>query len=278
MNAIAGIEAVRGEKAYVYALKARAARHHCLGYGTWSIDLEKIEGLRKRYSRAVAPITYVPIYVKATALAVKRSPEANAILFKSLFGRRIVRFQQVDVNLPIIREVGDRRITFIATIRNAAEKTLGQIQAELTEYQRCPPEQSFSIRRFQKFAGKPLWFARLIHWLMTWSPKFYIDNVGTCGLTFAPQPDREAHGFIEGNWYEHFFPTGPTTVAFCIGAVRKEPVVRNDEIVIRRMMKCTGMMDNYVLSGFTAAQLAIDFKELLESGAFIEEELAAPPP
>ena len=32
-------------------------------------------------------------------------------------------------------------------------------------------------------------------------------------------------------------------------------------------------MDNYVLSGFTAGQLASDFRALLESGSFIREEL-----
>jgi pyruvate/2-oxoglutarate dehydrogenase complex dihydrolipoamide acyltransferase (E2) component len=275
-NLIVESNVIRGVQAYVYAFKARAQRHHCLGYGTWTVDFATVERLRREYSRTVSPITYVPIYVKATAMALARNPEANAILFKTWYGsRRIVRFARVDVNLPIIRTVDGELMTFIGTIRDAASKTLQEIQAELTEYHRCDPEASFSIRRLRRFAGKPLWFARLIHWLLTMSPRFYVDSVGTCGLTFAPQPSRDAHGSVEGDWYDWFFPTGPTTVAFCIGGVKKEPAVDGDAIVVRRVMRVTGMMDNFVLSGFTAAQLASDFRNILENGEFAAAELMA---
>jgi pyruvate/2-oxoglutarate dehydrogenase complex dihydrolipoamide acyltransferase (E2) component len=262
-NPIAQQQTLRGESAYLYGLKSRALRHHCLGYGTFSVDLDALEPLRKEYSRRIRPITYLPLYVKATALAIRRNPEANAILFRKLFGMRIVRFEQVDVNLPITRKVGDRRITFIGTVRNAPAKSLAQIQEELTAYQRCPPEESFAIQRFLRFDRMPLWLARLIHWWMTCSPKFYIRNVGTCGLTLVEG----------GDWYEHLFPIAPTSVVFGIGAARREPMVRGDGIVIGRVLKCVLMADNFVISGLLGARLARDFKELLESGSFITEEL-----
>ena len=276
-NRIVGSDPMKGLKGYVYGLKHRAQFHHCLGYGTWTIDFAAVQKLRKRYSKAVAPITYVPIYVKAAALAIAQNPEANSLLFKRPFGRRIVQFESVDVNLPIIRKLGEERITFIGTIRDAANKSLADIQTELTAYQRDPPEKSFALQRIQKFANMPLWLARLVHWWMTWSPEFYVKNVGTCGLTFAPQPatGTGSPGFIEADWFDHFFPTGPTTVAFCIGSVKKAAVVRDDEVVVRRVMNCSGMMDNFVLSGFAASQVARDFKLLLESGSFIEDEIRA---
>src|SRR4051812_11661089 len=183
-NRIAETKPVCGESAYVYAFKARARDHHCLGYGTFDVDLARLEPLRKEYSRRVAPITNLALYVKAVALAVANNPDANAILFRSLFGgRRVVRFEKIDVNLPITRDVAGRTITFIGTVRDAPSKTLAAIQAEITEYQRCPPEQSFAIKRFLSFDGKPLWLARLLHAWMTRSPSFYVNNVGTCGLT-----------------------------------------------------------------------------------------------
>jgi pyruvate/2-oxoglutarate dehydrogenase complex dihydrolipoamide acyltransferase (E2) component len=262
-NRICHSEAVRGERAYVYGLKARAQRHHCLGYGTFAVDLEALESLRKEYSRRVRPITYLPIYVKATALAVQRNPEANAVLFRKLFGYRIVRFEQVDVNLPITRQVGDRHITFIGTVRNAAAKSLACIQDEIRDYQRGPPEKSFAIRRFLRLARMPFWLTRLVHWRLTRSPAFYIRNVGTCGLTLVEG----------GDWYEHLFPVAPTSVVFGIGATRREPVVRGDAVAVGRVLKCVLMADNYVIPGLLGARLARDFKELLESGAFITEEL-----
>jgi pyruvate/2-oxoglutarate dehydrogenase complex dihydrolipoamide acyltransferase (E2) component len=271
-NGIRSSQVVRGEQAYVYAFKARAQRHHCLGYGTFSVELGALEGLRKQYSRQVRPITYLPLYVKATALAVQRHPEANAILFRKPLGLRIVQFERVDVNLPITRKIGDRWVTFVGTIRNAAEKSLAEIQKELTEYERCPPEQSAAIRRIEQFSRMPLWLAQLVHWRMTWDPQFYVRSVGTCGLTL-----------VDGDWGEHLFPIAPTSVVFGIGAARREPVVRGDEVGIARMLKITLMADNYVISGLTGARLAREFQQLLERGEFVAEEirrsaLAAPTP
>ncbi|MCA1595107.1 MAG: 2-oxo acid dehydrogenase subunit E2 [Chloroflexi bacterium] len=253
---------MRGEQAYLYGLKARAQRHHCMGYGTFSVDVEKLSRLRREYSRAIRPVTYVPLYIRAMALALSRNPEANAILFRTLFGMRIVRFERVDVNLPVTRRIGQRTITFIGTIRNAGVKTVAEIQEELIRYQRLPPEESFAVRRFLQFDRAPFWLAQAIHWRMTWDPAFYVNNVGTCGLTV-----------VDGNWHDRVFPIGPTTALFGIGGIHQEPVVREGEIAVGRVMKATLMGDNFVISGLTGSRLARDFKEILEGGAFLEDEM-----
>ena len=92
----------------------------------------------------------------------------------------------------------------------------------------------------------------------------YIKNVGTCGVTLL---EAEA-GF------ERLFPIAPTSVVFGIGGLVREPVVRGDAIVIGRLLKCTLMVDNFVVSGLTGIKLVHDFKHSLESGSFLKEELA----
>ena len=262
-NPIASVRPLRGEEAFVYGLKERAKRNHCLAYGTFSVELERLESLRKEYSRAIAPITNVALFVKATALAVQRNPQANAILFRGWLGPRIVRFRHVDVNLPITRQLGDRWITFIGTIRSAPAKSLAAIQRELTEYQRCRPDESPAIRRVLWFDGRPLWLARLVHSWMGRSPNFYIRNVGTCGLTLG------------AGHHEYSFPVAPTSAVFGLGGASREPIVRGDAITIARVMHCSLMIDNYVVPGLVAERLMHDFKALLESGSFVEEELRA---
>jgi pyruvate/2-oxoglutarate dehydrogenase complex dihydrolipoamide acyltransferase (E2) component len=261
-NSIRQSQTVRGEQAYIYCLKARAKRHHCLGYGTFSVDLDSLERRRKEYSRLVRPITYVPLYLKATALAIQRSPEANGILFRKPFGLRIVQFEKIDVNLPITRRVGDRTVTFIGTVRDAAAKPLHEIQEELIRYQKDPPEDSFAMSRFQRLSEMPLWKLQWIHWRMTRSPRFLIRNAGTCGVTF-----------IEGDGADHMFPIAPTSVVFGIGGARCEPVARGGTSAVGRVLKCTLMVDNYVVSGLAGARLGKDFKDILESGCLIAEEL-----
>jgi pyruvate/2-oxoglutarate dehydrogenase complex dihydrolipoamide acyltransferase (E2) component len=265
-NRIAGEGPLRGETAYIYALKRRALRHHCLGYGTFSVELTRSQRLRRDYSRAIAPITDVPLLVKAAALALERNPEANAILFRKLFGYRIVRFERVDVTLPITRRFAGRWITFVATIRDAAHKPLHAIQSELTGFLRAWPEECPALRRFLRFDRMPLWQARLAHWWMKWSPSFYTRNVGTCGITLA-----ESEGF------EHGFPIAPTSVCFGLGGICREPVVRGRALGIARVRKCSIMVDNYVVPGLVGARLMRDYKELLESASFVAEELRAIP-
>lgn len=262
-NRIVESRPVRGESAYVYAFKRRAQEHHCLSYGTFEVDLSSIEPLRKRYSRQVAPVTNLALYVKAIGLALARNPEANAILFRRLFGYRVVRFEQVDVNLPITRQVGERTITFVGTVRDAPSKTLAAIQAEITHYQRCPAEESFAIKRFLAFDNKPLWLARLLHAWMTRSPSFYVGNVGTCGLTLVEG---------DGRW-GRLFPLAPTSVVFGLSSPAKRPVVRGDSVAVGRLLPGVLMLDNYVISGNLAVKLLRDFIELLETGSFVEREL-----
>jgi pyruvate/2-oxoglutarate dehydrogenase complex dihydrolipoamide acyltransferase (E2) component len=261
-NRIVTDRTVRGEEAYIYGLKARAQRHHCMGYGTFSVELDTLEGLRREYSRAIRPITTLPIYVKAVALAVQRHPEANAILFRKRLGFRIVQFERVDVSLPITRRIGERSATFVATVRNAAGKSLAQIQEELLALQRCPPAESPAIRRFQRFSRMPFWMAQLFHRKLTRDPEFFGRSVGTCGLTL-----------LDGDWGERLFPVAPSSAVFGIGAARREPVVRGEEIVIRRMLHCCLMVDNYVVPGLLGAKLGREFKGLLESGEVITAEL-----
>ena len=153
-------EPVTGVSAYVYGFKARAQRHHCLGYGTFTIRAEQLEALRKEYSRRIQPITYVPLLVKATALAIAKYPEANAILFKRVWGYRIVQFDKVDVNLPITRELDGQEVTFVATIRDAASKTLAEIQDELTAYERSAPDELYALQRFRRLARLPYWLVQ----------------------------------------------------------------------------------------------------------------------
>ena len=256
------IRALAGVEAYVWAFKRRARTHHCIGYGTFQVELDRATALRKRYGREIAPITMLPVMIKATALAVERNPEANSILFKSFAGYRIVSFDAADVNVPVTRVLEGAPFTFLLTVRGAARKSLADIQREITEVQRCPADDLPQVRRIRRFANLPLWLARLFHGIMTRSATFYLKNAGTCGLTI-----------VESGAGDHYFPIGPTSAVFSIGGVRPEPVVRDGQVVIRRMMNVCLGVDNFVVPGPAGARLIQDFKAILESGSFIEDEL-----
>jgi len=260
-NSILEVSPLRGESAYVYGLKARAQRHHCPGYGTFDVSMPALERAKKRYCREKGPITNTAIYVKAMAKAVAMNPGANTVLFKRAFwGYRAVKFKNVDVNLPITRSVDGRMITFIGTIRNADRKSLVEIQEELTHLQRCPESESEAITRIRKFSKMPLWLSLIVHWWMTKSPKFYIKQVGSCGMTL-----------MQGKG-ERFFPIGPTSAIVGFGVPAKAPAVDADGgVVALRTLKCVVMVDNYVVSGLVGAKLVHDLIDLMEQAEVFDD-------
>jgi pyruvate/2-oxoglutarate dehydrogenase complex dihydrolipoamide acyltransferase (E2) component len=263
-NAIVQSTPVAGMLAYVHGLKQRAKRHHCVGYGVFRANVEELGRLRREYSRRIRPITTLPILVKATALAVAMVPEANSVLFKALLGHRVVRFADVDVNVPVTRLLDGELVTFLVIVRRANLKTLAEIQDQLQHALQAPPAEVPEIERVRKARRFPRLGWRLYHWLMTRSPRFYARNGGTCALTVMNE-----------SWGDVFFPIGPTTCVLSVGGTRAEAVVEGDRIVARRVMHICLAADNYVLSGPQGAAVAKAFQAALQDPRFIRAELAA---
>lgn len=250
---------------YMYGLKSRAHLHHCHGHAMFPVDLTELASMRKRYCRQIRPVTLIPFFVKAVALAVRANSAASRILFQRLpFRRRMVQFDVVDVNIPITRTVHGEQVTFIGTVRNADKLTIAGIQDELLQIQRDPPDESPYLQKLAKLKKAPPLAASLYHWLMARSPGFYLKNAGTCGV--IP---------LEGMPGSHFFPIGPTTAMFGIAGIGDQVVAHDGVPVVRRMLQVSLSLDNYVVSGPEGLELSQTLKELLESCSFVKTELEA---
>ena len=57
----------------------------------------------------------------------------------------------------------------------------------------------------------------------------------------------------------------PQAASLAVGAVRKVPVVRNDEIVIGQVMNVTLSADHRIVDGAVAATYLQELKKLLEA-------------
>lgn len=248
---------------YMYGLKSRAHLHHCHGNAVFPVDLTELTAMRKRYSKQVRPVTLVPFFIKAVALSLRANPRANCILFQRFpFRRRIVRFDVVDVNVPIMRTIDGEPLIFIGTIRGTDKLTIAEIQEELIHLQRDPPEQLPIVQKLEKLKHASPIVVSLYHWLIGRSPGFYLKNAGTCGV--IP---------LDGMPGGHFFPIGPTTAMFGIGGIGDQVVARNGVPVVRRMLQVSLALDNYVVSGPEGLRLSMSLQRLLESCSFVKSEL-----
>lgn len=248
---------------YMYGLKSRAHLHHCHGNAAFPVDLTELTAMRKRYSSEVRPVTLTPFYIKAVALAVRANPAARRILFQRFpFRRRIVRFEAVDVNIPVTREIDGETLTFIGIVRGADKLTIAEIQDELLRMHREPPESCPYIQKIRKLKKASPLAISLYHWLIGRSPDFYIKNAGTCGLI----PMDAMSG-------SHFFPIGPTTAMFGIGGTGDQVVALDGAPAIRKMLQASLALDNYVVSGPEGLALSMSFQDLLETCSFVKNEL-----
>jgi pyruvate dehydrogenase E2 component (dihydrolipoamide acetyltransferase) len=118
-------------------------------YLTVDCNLEKLLDAREQINHAAAHIDGKPIFrvsvndmiIKASALALKKVPDANA----SWYDDAIVKYNNVDISVAVATDGG--LITPI--IRNADQKTLVQISNEMKELAKRARENKLRPEEFQ---------------------------------------------------------------------------------------------------------------------------------
>jgi pyruvate dehydrogenase E2 component (dihydrolipoamide acetyltransferase) len=61
----------------------------------------------------------------------------------------------------------------------------------------------------------------------------------------------------------------PEAAILAVGAVTPKPVVRDDEIAVRQMMRVTLSCDHRVIDGATGAKFLQTFKKILENPLYL---------
>jgi pyruvate dehydrogenase E2 component (dihydrolipoamide acetyltransferase) len=136
----------------------------------------------------------------------------------------IVRYARVDVGMAVAVEDG----LLTPVIRSADVKTLGQIAAEAQDLAKRARDRKLKPED------------------MTGST-FSISNLGMMGI-------KEFSAIINP----------PEAAILAVGATRKEPVVRNDQIVIGQRMSLTLSCDHRVIDGALGARLLTMIISILE--------------
>ncbi|KLO24386.1 dihydrolipoamide acetyltransferase family protein [Marinitoga sp. 1155] len=143
----------------------------------------------------------------------------------TLLNDKIIEFGRIDIALAVAQENG--LITPI--VRNADKKGILQIENELREL----------IEKAKNNKLEPEEYT---------NATFTISNLGSFGVD-------EFTAIINP----------PASAILAIGMIKKIPIVENDEIIIKPMMKMTLSSDHRVIDGAVAAIFMKDLKETLEN-------------
>lgn len=194
-------------------------------YVTIAIDMDQALAEREKMNAALAD---EGIKLSVNDLIVKAAALAlrkYPNINASFAGDKIIHHGEINVGIAVALEAG--LITVV--IRNADQKTLSQISQET----RAKAGRAREGRLQPDDIG---------------GNTFTISNLGMYGV----------EDFIA-------IITPPEAAILAVGAAQKQPVVRDDQIVIGQIMRATISADHRVTDGAEAAEFMVEFKRLLEN-------------
>ncbi|QRK05033.1 2-oxo acid dehydrogenase subunit E2 [Archangium violaceum] len=236
-------------------------------YGTMTLRMDKalayIEAFRQKTG---IRLTVTHLLAKAMAEALRRCPDANAILrFNKIYLRK-----QITVSALVVQTDGGKVDLTSAKIDDAEQKSLRQIAAELeAAVQKVRQRKDEMLEKGKGTVQKiPYMFLNLFTWLMSffmytlnldmrWAgmPRdafgsAIITNVGSLGLDTA---------------YVPLVPYTRVPIFIAPGAIKDAAVVENGKVVAGKIMNVNASFDHRFIDGFHASVLANTLREMLEN-------------
>ena len=236
-------------------------------YGTLTVRMDKalayIEAFRQRTGHR---LTVTHLLTKAMGEALRRCPEANAILrFNKIYLRK-----QVTISALVVQTDGGKVDLTSAKIDNADTKSLLDIAREMEEsVRRVRERRDVAMEKGKGTIQKiPYMFLNLFTKLLAFfmytlnldlsglgMPKdafgsVIITNVGSLGLDTA---------------YVPLVPYTRVPIFVAPGAIKEAAVVEDGKIVVGKVMNVNASFDHRFIDGFHAGILATTLRELLEN-------------
>jgi pyruvate/2-oxoglutarate dehydrogenase complex dihydrolipoamide acyltransferase (E2) component len=235
-------------------------------YGTLTMRMEKalayIEAFRQRTG---IHLTVTHLVSRAVAEALRRCPEANAIL---RFNRIYLR-QSVTLSILVVQTDGGKVDLTAARIGEADKKSLFQMATELEEIiQRVRQRRDEQLEKGKSTLQKmPYLLLNFFTWFISFlmytlnldlsrlgMPKdafgsATITNVGSLGLDVA---------------YVPLVPYTRVPIFVAPGAVKDAPVVEGNQVVPGKIMNLCATFDHRFIDGYHAGMLASTVKEMME--------------
>jgi pyruvate dehydrogenase E2 component (dihydrolipoamide acetyltransferase) len=225
-------------------------------YGTYEIDVtDTLAFIEKRKSEGVR-ITLTQMFAAALGRSLKYDvPDLNCYLRRGKFIARPDEMVFVSVYMKETREMDG----FL--VRKAGDKTVTEISEEMhKKVERTRKHGDDKATRNKNVLAKipwPFrnWLFRIIKWItmdmgvpiksMKLEPNSFgsamVTNIGTHGLQFG---------------FAALFPASNIPIVVIMGKYEDKPVVRNGEIVIRKIMPVAGTFDHRIVDGSQGGRLA----------------------
>lgn len=203
-----------------------------------------------------------------------RAVGEDTTLHACLKGRnQLMLFDDVNVGLMVEHKAGGKGALMGHVVRRANHKTYREIHDEIRAVQSgpVPPDR-----------GMPSWFRSVMLWpwplsrvvmaVLRWNrrrdPTVVVSMAGTAAITSV--------GLFGGGHSGWGLTPTPQPLGLVVGGIAWKPAVVDGRIEPREILHLTVMFDHDVVDGAPAARFTRRLVELIESGAGLAENHAAP--
>jgi pyruvate/2-oxoglutarate dehydrogenase complex dihydrolipoamide acyltransferase (E2) component len=206
-------------------------------------------------------VSFTGWIVKCVGQAASEHKQMNAY---RLGRKKIVLFDDVDIPIPVEREINGERRPLAYIVRKANEKTVADITKEIRGVQHQTIDASTevlgeSLTRLERWViHSPLWIKKLGVRLMRGRGLLKKKHLGTIGVTSIGMKGRFP-GWVIGMG-------GPIATLIAVGGIMKKPGVVDDKILIRDYLHITITADHSIIDGGPLARFISRLTELLETG------------
>jgi len=230
-------------------------------YGTLTVRMDGALAYMEAFqARTGVKLTVTHLVLKALAEALRRCPDANAVL---RFGRIYLR-QRVTVSALVARPGGRGTRLVPVRVEDADRKSLRELAAELDAAVREDPDAQRGWRLVERVPSPLLHlFTRAVSFLAVTLnldlkrfglPKdafgaAVVTDVGALGLDIAYLP---------------LVPFTRVPVFLSPGVVRQTAVVEGERVVVGKVMSVNASIDHRFIDGYHASVIAGTVREMLE--------------
>lgn len=249
--------------------QVEAARNHTIR-GLFDVDVTDIRRAIRRYRKDTGKglsLTAYLLYVYSHTLA--EYPNLQGYLKGK---RKLVIFDDVDVNTIVERKIDGERHATTYILRGADKKSLDEIYEELEIAQKATTSSAIAGDTQKSFARTmvermPRFLRRLIlRYIMSRNPSMRRKFFGTVGLSAVAM-------FAGGNGYA--VPITPHVLSLLVGGFGKKPMAVGNEVKVREVISLTLSMNHDVVDGAPGVRLMTELNKRLLAGFGIEEQMRA---
>jgi pyruvate/2-oxoglutarate dehydrogenase complex dihydrolipoamide acyltransferase (E2) component len=214
----------------------------------------------RQHKRKGRAISFTAWMIKVISTTIREHAQVAAYLQGT---RKAVVFDHIHMSIAVEKEMHGQRAQIPLVIETADERSIESIanqihearNKELTEKDIVLHETSSRWERLYYvlpgFLRRSFWRYLLRH------PRFAFRTMGNVAMTSIGMLGR-ADGW--------FIPISVHPICFGIGRITKKPVVVNDAIEIREMLKLTVLLDHDVADGGQMARFISNLTDNIERG------------